>query len=294
MAPFLSHLVVGERVWQALPEYILAGHVLAGHALQAESQLPSASQSADGNGYGSFLFGCLAADVDKFCEGLEQATTHMMAKDPAGTYAWERSRLFLERQTDLLRAPFRTLEPHERWFVLGYLCHLATDEITARRAGAMNRKLMAAGGSLPNIDALLTALDARVWAAASDPEGLKAALAAIPIADGTLVFAPEECLAAMHRIVLPQIRGGGGLEPYLNMVRGQWIWLRLGASSADAAELAGLEAEVQDYRRTIAANMPAAETWVAEFAVEQYVEEASSYSLQRIGELLGKEGSPWE
>ncbi len=156
MAPFLSHLVVGERVW----------HALEGPAPEADGHMANASLLPGENGYGSFLFGCLAADVDKFCEGLEQATTHMMGKDPAGTYVWQRSRLFLERQTDLLRAPYHNLELHERRFVMGYLCHVATDEITARRAGAMNRRLAAEGGLLPNIDALLTMLDARVWTAA--------------------------------------------------------------------------------------------------------------------------------
>ena len=277
MAPFLSHLVVGERVWRSL---------------KADGRLPSSGQLPSTNGYGSFLFGCLAADVDKFCQGLEQATTHMMAKDPAGTYVWRRSRLFLEQQASLLRAPFHTLEAREQVFIMGYLCHLATDEITARRAGAKNRELVAAGGSLPNIDALLTAVDAKVWATASDATGLTAALTTAPFPDGTLVDVPLECLAAMHRIILPQIQAGGGLDPVLDMMRGQRLWLRLGDGKATAYELAALEADLQAYRCQIAADMPAAEIWAGEFEVEQYVIEASDHSLQRIGELLGKEGTP--
>jgi hypothetical protein len=269
--------VVGERVWRSL---------------KADGHLAHIGQPPGANGYGSFLFGCLAADVDKFCQGLEQATTHMMIKDPAGTYVWRRSRLFLECQANLLRAPFRTLEPGEQVFVMGYLCHLATDEITARRAGAKNRELVAAGGSLPNIDALLTALDARVWTTASDPSGLTVALASAAIPDGTLVYAPLECLAAMHRIVLPQIQAGGGLEPVLEMMRNQRLWLRLGDSSTTTGEFATLEADLQAYRRKIAADMPAAEIWAGQFEVESYVKEASSHSLLRIGELLGKEGTP--
>jgi hypothetical protein len=230
--------------------------------------------------------------VDKFCQGLEQATTHMMAKDPAGTYVWRRSRLFLEQRANLLRAPFRTLEAREQVFVMGYLCHLATDEITARRAGAKNRELIAAGGSMPNIDALLTALDAKVWTTASDPAGLTAALTAARFPDGTFVYVPLECLAAMHRIILPQIRAGGGLDPVLDMMRGQRLWLRFGDSKATAGDLTALEAELQAYRREIAADMPAAEIWAGEFEVEQYITEASDHSLQRIGEILGKEGTP--
>ena len=75
MAPFLTHLVVGERVWTAL----------------------DGVQSGADN-YGTFLFGCLAPDVDKFCHGLEQSTTHFVAKDEAGTWAWQRSQRFLEEQ----------------------------------------------------------------------------------------------------------------------------------------------------------------------------------------------------
>jgi hypothetical protein len=276
MAPFLSHLVVGERVWQVM----------------ADSIRIEPGVAASENGFGSFLFGCLAADVDKFCEGLEQATTHMMAKDPAGTYVWRRSQLFLERQADVLRAPLGALTYHEQWFVMGYLCHLATDEITARQAGAMNRKQVAAGGSLPNIDALLTVLDARVWSTASDPESLRAALTTAPMPDGTLVFAPQECLAAMHRSILPQIGAGGGLEPYLSMVRNQWIWLRFGGGGAAAGDLAAVERDLQAYRRRIAADMPAAEDWVNGLQVQEYVKEASSHSLQRIEELLGRERVP--
>jgi hypothetical protein len=280
MAPFLSHLAVGERVWR----------VLTGSALGADALPADAGQPPRENGYGSFLFGCLAADVDKFCDGLEQETTHMLAKDPAGTYVWRRSQQFLERQADLLRAPFRTLGLHEQVFVMGYLCHLATDEITARRAGAVNRELVAAGGSVPHIDALLTVLDARIWAQASDPAGMTAALTAAPIPDGTLVFAPRECLAAMHRIVLPQIQAGGGLEPVLSMMRNQLLWLRLGDRSRAAADPVTLEADLQAYRREIAADMPAAEQWVGGFQVEPYIKEASYHSLQRIQVLLGKEG----
>jgi hypothetical protein len=75
MAPLITHLVIAERIWP-----LLAGRW---------------------NGaYGSFLFGNLAADVDKFCPDLDQATTHLVSKD--GTDAWltQRSRRFIDRQAD--------------------------------------------------------------------------------------------------------------------------------------------------------------------------------------------------
>jgi hypothetical protein len=76
------------------------------------------------------------------------------------------------------------------------------------------------------------------------------------------------------------------------MMRGQRLWLRLGDSKATAGDLTALEADLQAHRGEIAADMPSAEIWVGEFEVEQYVMEASDHSLQRIGEFLGKEGTP--
>jgi hypothetical protein len=72
------------------------------------------------------------------------------------------------------------------------------------------------------------------------------------------------------------------------MVRSQWQWLRLGDQPASDGEIAALEADLQAYRREIAAEMPAAELWVAGFEAEPYVKEASSHSLQRIQVLVGK------
>ena len=191
---------------------------------------------------------------------------------------------------DTFSEPFPILEPYEQVFVLGYLCHLATDEITARRAGEKNRELVTSGGALPHIDAILTVLDGRIWAAASDPAGVTMALVTAPIPDGTLVFAPRECLAAMHRIILPQIQAGGGLGPVLDMMCSQRLWLRFGDQGATAADVAGLKAELRAYRCHIAADMPAAESWVGGLDVESYVTEATNHSLQRIQVLLGKEG----
>jgi len=60
VAPFPTHLMVGEQVWAALGE----------HGLWAGP-----------DDYGTFLLGCLAPGVDKFCAGLGQATTHFVAKE---------------------------------------------------------------------------------------------------------------------------------------------------------------------------------------------------------------------
>jgi len=149
MAPFLTHLVIGERVWDAL-----------------DRQRPAQER------YGTFLFGCLAPDVDKLCNGLEQSTTHFVGKDEDGMYAWRRSQQFLEHQQDFLRTPFATLEANEQSFVLGYLCHVATDEATARFAMDQGDQLVTASRALPSVDAVLTAMDPRFWAMASNPESI--------------------------------------------------------------------------------------------------------------------------
>jgi hypothetical protein len=265
MAPFLTHLLIGERVWNSL-----------------DRQRPAPER------YGTFLFGCLAPDVDKLCDGLEQGTTHFVGKDEAGTYAWRRSQHFLEHQTDFLRAPFPALDAGEQSFVLGYLCHVATDEATARFAMDLRDQLATAAKALPNVDAVLTAMDPRFWAMITDPESIVAALEAVVIPDGTFTFAPQACLTAMHQIVIPQVREGGGLVPYLNMVRRQRQWVRHGQVS-DAPDDPDLEAELAAYRRRIEAGLPASEQLVDRMELEPFVDKAVRDSLRRLHTLLTEE-----
>jgi hypothetical protein len=264
MAPFLTHLVIGERVWNGL-----------------DRRMPAHEH------YGTFLFGCLAPDVDKICDGLEQSTTHFVGKDEAGTYAWRRSQHFLEHQQDFLRAPFAALEANEQFFVLGYLCHVATDEVTARFAMDHRNQLTTATLALSGLDAVLTAMDPRFWAMATDPESIVAAMEAVVIPDGTFIFAPQACLTAMHQIVVPQIREGGGLVPYLNMVRRQRQWMQHGQVS-DADDDLALEEELASYRRQIEAGLPASEQLIETMQLGSFVDEAVHYCLQRLHTLLTK------
>ena len=265
MAAFLTHLVVGERVWKGLDERQL---------------------SADG--YGTFLFGCLAPDVDKLCEGLEQGTTHFVAKGEDNGHVWQRSRHFLNHQTDFVRAPFQVLEANEQAFVLGYLCHVATDEITGRLALGIRTQIATAGGTLPHVDAILSVMEPHFWAMASDPAGLVAALKTAKIPDRTLVFAPYECLAAMHQIVLPQVHEGGGMEPYLNTVRRQRQWMQSGRVS-DATDDTELEAALSALRRQMEADLPTSRQLVETLDLESFLEAAVRHSLQRIDTLLAEE-----
>jgi hypothetical protein len=225
--------------------------------------------------------------MDKLCGGLEQSTTHFVGKDEAGTYAWRRSQRFLNHQEDFLRAPFTVLEADEQSFVLGYLCHVATDEATARFAMEQRDQLATAAMSLPSVDAVLTAMDPRFWAMTTDPESIVAALETVVIPDGTFVFAPQACLNAMHQVVVPQVREGGGLVPYLNMVRRQQKWVQYGQVS-DAADDPVLEEELAVYRRQIEAGLPASEQLIETMELGSFVDQATHYSLQRLHSLLAE------
>ena len=294
MAPFLSHLVVGERVWLRLGG--ATGCQAYRKMLQSVQEPPqSAAGLADDPGhfgdgsYGSFLLGCLAPDVDKFCDGLEQSTTHFLPKDEENRFAWRRSEYFLEHTADYLRGPFCELTPGEQAFVLGYLCHVATDEITARHAIRIRDEMVSAGVPTPSIDSVLTAMDPQLWALAQQPELVVEALSGAEIPDGTLSFAPVDCLAGMHQIILPQVREGGGLIPYVNMVRRQWLWMRERQGAHLPQDDAALEEELDRYRRQIEEGMPASEQLVGGEDGEAFVEEAVAHSCQRICLLLDQE-----
>jgi len=267
MAAFLTHLVVGERVW---------------------ARGKDRWQSAGGDGYGTFLFGCLAPDVDKFCPGLEQGTTHFLPKDREGNHLWKRCARFLAQPQEFLRAPLGRLRDEERVFVLGYLCHVATDEITARHARTIRRRHEAAGEHLPNVDAIMTAMDPRLWTMAGAPQAAAEALAAANIPDGTFTFAPPECLAALHQVVLPQVFEGGGLLPYLATVRRQWQWLRHGLVS-DSPDDPLLEADLAAYRCRIEQDLRAAEQLVAGLEFGEFIAQAVSHSAKCIAALLAEE-----
>jgi hypothetical protein len=238
--------------------------------------------------YGTFLFGCLAPDVNKLCDGLDQGTTHFLPKDADNNHLWRRSQRFLDNPTLYLRAPFPTLGLWEQAFVLGYLCHVATDEITARMAWKLKTQLAAAGRSLPSVDAMLTAIESELWVEAADPERIAAALERAFIPPATLPFAPFDCLQALHQMVLPQVREGAGLLPYLNTVRRQWQWLRHGRVS-DATDDVELEARLADYGRRIQENLSASESLVQAMEIDAFLAQATDHSSERLGALLKRE-----
>ncbi len=108
-----------------------------------------------------------------------------------------------------------------------------------------------------------------------------AALDGATIPDGALTFVSLACLVAMHQIVLPQVREGGGLLPYLNMVRRQWQWMRHGRVG-DSTGDPDLEAELLTYRRQMEAGLPAAERLLETMELAAFVNEAAEHRWQRI------------
>jgi hypothetical protein len=261
----LTHLNIGERVWLRLD----------GRRPQPEA-------------YGTFLLGCLAPDVDKFWPDLEQGTTHFLPKDRDRTWTERRTRRFLARPANFLAVPFPEMGAVEQSFVLGYLCHVAADEATGRLGTRIETSLFAAGLSLPNIDAILTAMDPVLWAEARDPAGIVAALEGARLPAGTLSFLPAEGLAALHQAVLPQVREGGGLLPFIRFRRRLENWKRHGQVSDDDQD-AELEAELAEWQRRIAADLPVCQQLVASTDTVSYLTEAVEHSLDCIEALLSKE-----
>ena len=268
MAPFLTHLMIGERIWTAL-----GGDGYAESAWHGEEY------------YGSFLLGCLAPDVDKLCKGLEQSTTHFAAKDRGFAWVKQRTRRFLENPGDWMRAPCVDLTPAEQAFTLGYLCHVATDEATGRLGQRMVAHLKATGEPFPNTDALLTVIDPRLWAMALEPEQVLSALDQAPIPCCPFPFIRAGCLEALRQVVLPQVHAGGGFLPYLGMVRRHWQWCRHGRVS-DAADDPELERDLAAHQQRVEVELATCERLVDELDVAAFARDAVGHSSDCIRALL--------
>ena len=105
MAPIVMHAVIGERVY------------------------PQIGPLAQTRAYGSFLLGCMLADVNAFCD-LDRRQTHFAGRpDEDGEDAFTKgSTAFLAELDTFLCRTWTGLSPNEQAFVAGYLCHLAADE----------------------------------------------------------------------------------------------------------------------------------------------------------------------
>ncbi|MFL7809202.1 MAG: hypothetical protein AB8I80_11260, partial [Anaerolineae bacterium] len=184
-----------------------------------------------------------------------------------------------------------TLDAVEQAFVMGYLCHVATDEITGRIAQGIKTDHAGSGTPLPHVDAILTAMDPRFWAMARESSSLIDALEGASIPDRAFVFTKGDCLRAIYEAVVPQVAEGGGLVPCVNMVRRQWQWMRNGLVS-DAADDPNLESDLAAFRRRIEADLPTSEVLVDRLDLELFLQEACRHSTERIHTLLSRRTIP--
>ena len=117
MAPLVTHLVIGERVFAQSPQF-------------------------DSTDYGPFLLGCVLVDVNNF-SGMDRRRTHFVGRlEDDGADAFNRSCAnFLSQFDDLLIRPWSDLTGAEQTFIGGYLCHLAADEVWKQFSWNMLRAL---------------------------------------------------------------------------------------------------------------------------------------------------------
>lgn len=259
MAPFITHLVIAEHLWP-----LLAG------------QWPDA--------HGDFLAGNLAPDVDKFCPDLDQATTHLVGKD--GTDAWltQLSRRFIDRPTEVLRAPFPDLAPSEQAFALGYLCHLAADEATAARYQTYRQSREARSGLLLPNEAMGVVIDETAAGLLPDRDKIVATLENSRMPTALLPSVPALCLAAMRWIVFPFIGEGGGFAAYLGLVRRNSLWQRHGQIGEEPVDK-DLEAKLISYRQRLLDDEAQARTLAGEFDIRSVIAASLEHCRARLVEL---------
>lgn len=117
MAPLVTHLVIGERVFAQSPQF-------------------------DSTDYGPFLLGCVLVDVNN-SSGMDRRRTHFVGRlEDDGADAFNRSCAnFLSQFDELLIRPWSDLTGAEQAFIGGYLCHLAADEVWKQFSWNMLRAL---------------------------------------------------------------------------------------------------------------------------------------------------------
>jgi hypothetical protein len=117
MAPFVTHLVIGERVFAKFGRF-------------------------DSSAYGPFLLGCVLVDA-KNTDAIGRRTTHFVGRlHEDGEDAFRKSCTnFLAQLDTLLVRPWHELTQEEQAFVAGYLCHLAVDEVWKQSTHEMMQEL---------------------------------------------------------------------------------------------------------------------------------------------------------
>jgi hypothetical protein len=247
MAPTITHLAIGERTFAQLQWFA-----------------PEA--------YGSFLFGCILADVNNFSP-IDRRTTHFVGRlqeDGEGAFTKSCTN-FLDRLDTLLLRPWGELVEQEQAFVTGYLCHLAADEIWKR----WGQDVMLALGiaSLADMpvpgEVFMTAFDVSSCKLYVDLPTVASELSGASVPN-VLTHVPHEAFQTMWDIVKPHVMDGRTAESYFEMLE------RLGKT----------EAQVQAVRHEHYMHWEAALKWIGELGgVEPYIQDAVRRSLEVIPSL---------
>jgi hypothetical protein len=196
MAPLNTHLIVGERVFAQLRQF-------------------------DSTSCGAFLLGCVLVDVHGFSK-IDRRVTHFVGRlNEDGKDAFQKScDNFLKRLATLLIHPWHELEQQEQAFVTGYLCHLATDEVSKQMTYEMMQKLDIT--SLTNLPVpggiLLSAFASLTSEMYGDFASIASALHAVEVPQ-VLLHVPHENFQAMWDIAQDWLANGCPYELYIEMLK---------------------------------------------------------------------------
>ena len=249
MAPLITHLVIGERVFRQLRHF---------------DPTPTV--------YGSFLLGCLLVDANHFSD-VDRRQTHFVGRlDEDGADAFEKSCANFLRQLDgLLLRPWDDLTPREQAFVAGYLCHLTADETWKAFTWRLLQTLDITSWvdfPLPG-EVVLTVVSVLSSRVLTDLRAVAAALndASIP---HVLTHVPHDAFQNMWDITQAYALDGRTRESYFDMLE------RAGKTSA----------EIEAVRQQHDLYWEGATALIHEVGgVEPYIQNASRHAMRVVSQL---------
>ncbi len=198
MAASITHLVVGEHVFKQISNPDLSLVV-----------------------YGSFLTGCSIVDLQAF-HTVDRRITHFVGRlDTDGEDAYRKSCTnFLQELDFILKNKWKTLSPTDQAFIVGYLCHLATDECWKKLNATWFHKLnIVSYKELPvHPDVMLTAFDFLSQKHLTDPILTFAALENIQIPD-VFNHVPHAVFCHQWEVIQEYVKSKGTFEAYVSMLK---------------------------------------------------------------------------